>query len=631
MLNYLKSYLAAAVVIATATLLVTACTKEGEDPNPPIEDPTIPQIPTDKFGVSIVWLGAENEHYADILSRANGASTELTPDAKLIFTSVDAFKANKEALVEPFQNGAVIVIFDPIFEQLRDIFTGNGFGIPLSMELDRTVLVAVSKYGCCKMGKIPENAEVAVPLDEDGNPIDISGLTPPAESKIDANAIGWRMPLFIKWVKEILAKSEITKSVSGIESKGMSDPYMLTHLMAWNVNVLLNVNDDKIGEEFWLQGVYNAAAAYKIEPMYAYEDQNANGDFYVVCAEYQSDPDDVYNGDYVWHPDHGGDECIYCGLYMRELEVSTGVLCNNGTIAFESGNSPIPATKNNVENHSETNSSSIGAGLSVGANVSGGKNFKDKSKTKGGGKLGASFSYGKQESHTVSYQVAELDIINNSTITSAGWTFQVNKDKFPGPDGDEGITGNTPGLAKGAAFLYTNWTWYYKGTKDYDTQSIGVFKTTIKPKLGATVNGDDVHGCLPKWQLSEQSAVDSLIIPYRIPFGTVEISNNLALSSASIGNIIFTQLDEDDNPVMELDEDGNQIPVEYAFYEGQDIAHGDKASINIPIGTYKVRLTRTSYGTETVLYHNKPTIVYRMKDPTTPVRLNAASFGTSEE
>lgn len=348
-----------------------------------------------------------------------------------------------------------------------------------------------------------------------------------------------------------------------------------------------------------------------------------------MCAEYQSACDGVYRGDYVWHPDHGGDECIYCGLYMRELQVSTGVLCNNGTIAFESGNSPIPATKNNVENHSETNSSSIGAGLSVGANVSGGKNFKGKSKTKGGGKLGASFSYGKQESHTVSYQVAELDIINNSTITAAGWTFQVNK--FPGPKGDEGITGNTAGLSKGAAFLNTNWTWYYKGTKDYDTQSIGVFKTTIKPKLGATVNGDDVDGTLPKYQLSEQSEVDSLVIPYRIPFGTVEIKNNLTLNSASIGNIIFTQLDEDGNPVMELDEDGNQIPVEYAFYEGQDIAQGDKASINIPIGTYKVRLTRNVRGTETVLYHNKPTIVYRKKDPTTNVTLNAASFGTSEE
>jgi hypothetical protein len=247
----------------------------------------------------------------------------------------------------------------------------------------------------------------------------------------------------------------------------------------------------------------------QIYPLYAFADQSAPGDYYLMHQEVTIPNAQWYNG--RWTNKHGGVYVRLCAFFMNNFKI------RNYLKGLQSGKT---VTLHNTSPQTTVGQTVYTSGFSwslEGSLTGGTQNGKPVATMTA--KAGVTFS------NTQSRTVSDVDIANLSGGTEAAWSIKFNNLAY-----FESNSIKEPALpSRSTQLLYTDWVWRVQGTADNSTGSpfsnmvINLTDTTWGGSKFYSGKADFGTTTFKPW--IDAQAV-SITPPNRVPTAELKITNN---------------------------------------------------------------------------------------------------------
>ena len=263
---------------------------------------------------------------------------------------------------------------------------------------------------------------------------------------------------------------------------------------------------------------------YIVYPLYAFEDQESNGDYYIVSMSVTAHNGMMYKGKWWLQGDRSSLTAL-CGFYMEKLGVKTEILTDTQTAAngasFASFGTPTPLTTIGKTTYSH----GLSWYLNCAVTGEGGVEYKD-------GvpipvlKAGATLSGGVTYNNTQTRVVSDIEIHNNWTGATVDYSYIFNN--LPTHNGTSDIIPDPPPVSVNDADFHQDWVWRVSSTTDNGQQAF-VLKNTINPQMGSGWF-TSVNDHLSHWSdavVGNSFFTVALTPPYRTPTGELHIYNSM--------------------------------------------------------------------------------------------------------
>lgn len=574
------------VFLILILLSVFSACKKSEIIYPEPETPTEFKITKDLTSFDVItacWLSGDVSKFQDLYSKAafqDGASNIV---ADLVVTETRDIETNAEYLDCVYEDGGVILILEPDLKQLGELMSKNNWDQVIPAEGEDVLIYAFCRNGAYALNRIGEKIVVNekdvvdVPFEQDDDKEDVSddidslfsdgdSYEDPAKD-IDFTELGYYIAPFTRWVNENVGLT------SSIDESSADFKKSFQHQYTYNCDLYV-YRCSRGSDEDRIKGNLPIVARYDIQPYYIYPGQvNTAGDYYMVKANYSCEMD-IPGGVFQGHDrvkEHGKINVHICGAYLRNLNVKTFVDTGSKDygFAFLADGTPKPTTDINTVNYSHTTEHSVSAGVSGG----GGKTWG--STDQKSWRLEGNLHYGWKHSNSISYSVRDLTVknVSSSVRATAAWKFICNN--LPKPKHQSEFSGKVPYIACSTVLLDASWIWH-ADSDEWGVKSLGKITTEFSGTLGACCNGWAVWSKIRSYDLSAKKISSELIVPNRLPFGTMSFDNRFK------GDTVVTNI----SVVYK----GNHGKQEEIFKSTGHFSQTNPCVCNLPEGPYEVKL-----------------------------------------
>ena len=336
-----------------------------------------------------------------------------------------------------------------------------------------------------------------------------------------------------------------------------------------------------------------------IYPLYAFQDQASNGDYYIVSMVVTAHNQSMYKG--KWFVETDPDKKAgydLCGYYMENIGVKTELLHDNQTVVneatFASFGTPTPVT-------------TIGSVIYT-HGLTWSLNYTCTGNQQVYGTVSGTYSGLVEYSNTQTRMINDVDTENRWIGSTVDYNYKFNN--LPSyKDGQTPPITDPPPIAINNAEFQQDWVWRVSSTTDNGQQQF-VLKTTITPVYGSCY--DDNVGFIGRdvvqshWSdavVGSPSFTVALTPPNRTPTGALHIINSMPPGTFVTDVKIWKSTSSTaNNPDY-------TVPRSYAA--------GTTITTNLPVGSYWVEFKAGLDATSLSPYHL-----------TTPIQIERATTTT---
>jgi hypothetical protein len=257
---------------------------------------------------------------------------------------------------------------------------------------------------------------------------------------------------------------------------------------------------------------------FTVYPLYAFQDQPSNGDYYIVSMVATAHNQSMYKGKWFIETDAEKHTGYYvCGFYMENLGVKTEILNGSQTVvneaSFASMGTPTPLTTIGSVNYTH------GLSWSFAYTLTG--NPVD-------GTVSGTYSGSVEYSNTQTRIVSDIDTKNNWFGSTVDYSYKFNNLPHYTDNKTPPITDPTPISINNAEF-HMDWIWRVPSTTD-NGQERFVLKNTITPVYGSCWYESNAGFIQSHWNdavVGSPTFTVALTPPSRTPTGVLSIINSM--------------------------------------------------------------------------------------------------------
>ncbi|MEG1934517.1 MAG: hypothetical protein RR141_00865 [Rikenellaceae bacterium] len=524
-------------IVISLLLALFSCKKDNIDIPP---DGTVggdyraPKSVADNSTINLatVMIGAIPEKYqAGFASRFKNVVT-LTDAAKIVVVSSSSMVASTSEIMKVYNNNGVVVVVDPDKTTVNDWFKKQGIDLELTDYVNENAI-----FSFCK--RLDTYILYDTPKDKDVN-----------ES----------LNQFVAWVNGGHNHSSDLNDYESKDIKVLFPAQQLQHSHSYRINEI--VAHVILSDPDYIDGNGQVDVRYVVYPLYVFNSESDNGDYYIVKAIMTVHNVGMYRGNY--NKTHGIVMSHLCGHYLKQLNADFNLVkstdVNNHVGEFPMTGLPTPKTTLGKTEYSN------GVSLNVGGSITGGVSESDKD-TGIAASINGGVSFSEEESHVMS----DIDIKNNSVGNKVSYEFIVNN--LPHYSVNISIT-DPPLVAISNVEFTASWIWRVPTTKDYDKSESFSIVANIQPIYANAhffTTGADFSENVYR-DLCGKKHVIPLKRPNRTPTGFIKIKNTFN-SEVVTGIKIWNVKDQGSNPY---------------FVSSKQFIPSETFIGNLPIGTYKV-------------------------------------------
>ena len=496
--------------------------------------------------------------------RFTNQTSQITPDTRIVIIHMKNFGlVDKKALLEVYHDGGIIIVLEADHQMLSGWFEENEIPSALYQPEQNT--------------NIQEGFLELYAFNKFNNHYFLDYLSEDFEHNEFLNS-------FVSWVNRY-ASPQMEPPVN------TNDPMDIRKLFNYQTidhtyNVYLKKQEAKViaSNADIIEKSGQIDVKITVYPLYAFQDQAARGDYYIVSLTVIAHNDQMYAGN--WTQKHGGVSVRLCGFYMQKLQVTTDILNSDlnsvSGAGFAAGGTPVPATTIGKTSYT------TGFSWSLGASVTG--------QVGSSNTIGATVSGGVTFSNSDTREISDLDVSNISLQSVAEYKYIFNNLPYY-----QNLKIHVPALLYiSNAEFRQDWIWRLPHTNDYSTEKF-ILKNSIATEYGSChffSSGADM-----KWNdwtdavQGKSFFTYELTPPNRVPTGLLRIKN------AFTDNRTFTDIRiwKDSSPTT-----GNPD-----YIISNSFAQGQTMTKDLPVGSYKIQLKAglTASSLETFHLINNVTIV----------------------
>lgn len=564
--------LAVPVAVAAMVLAFSSCSKDrGDGDNFPDEDElTDPIVASDeKIDLPAAIVGQMPGYLKSALDiRFTNVTGQISDDLDVVVVADDRIAPNTDELVGFYRAGGTIVVVNPDDATLEAWCEENGIGYAGDAGYDGG-----------------DDDHLLYAFNKNANYYFLDDFI----HDDDEGSCNIVLDSFVSWVNKYAVPGDMrrpglsalaTRAGGDYDIKKQFKPQTVNHTyqMCLNNKTLAHAVASK-ADKLTRSGTIDVA--YSIYPLYSFrENGNSAGDYYIVEGRFTVHNKQMYNGS--WTKKHGGVKARLCGFYLKKFEV-TNTLCDTkgvtvSGVEFPTYGSPVPA------NVIDKTSYSSGFQWGLGGSVSGGMLGSDPQFS---GMFNGSMGWNNSETRSVS----DLTISQDSPDGKVGYVFDINN--RPHTSGGKKHT-SVPSIASSDFTIHLSWIWYVPSTVDNDTKEFAM-TVWVKPTYEAyhwyssaadfsTSSWDDA---VPE---TDRKLLVTLLKPNRIPKGMLEIRN----TSTELKYMAEIKIWKESSGTSK-DPD---YTIPGSFY------NGEAASVELPVGRYKVQVILGSSKDVLKVYHS---------------------------
>jgi len=534
------------VLVALVAVIISACTPCMDALEYEIDNESKRIASSEVCTESVAFAGIIPPDIAEALRlRFTNISYGVMTNTRIVVIHTDCIDLVPISSIKGvYEDGGIIVVLDPDHAALSLWAEEHGFNHTLCAPAQNSDLVSHEIYAFNKSNKhyildiIPED--------------------------IEQNEF---LNAFISWINENLSPPPPFQN---------TDPQDVRKLFAYQTiehtfNVALKKEEAHVAlssaDVIDMRGTITVKII--VYPLYAFEDQPGQGDYYIVSQTVIARNDNMYKG--RWTNKHGGVSVRLCGYYMTNLGVMTTILNGDGSAVsnaiFAYGGNPSPSTTINTTSYTK------GISWNLQATVSGD---------------GATFGGGVTFNNSTTTTIADMEIRNNSGVNGVSYTYPFHN--LPKYNPNISIT-DPPAVAVSNADFQQDWIWRIPDTKDYGGGQF-VLRTSIAPQYGSChfiSTGADFKS--HTWDDAVQGAsyfLYKLTPPNRIPTGELNIFNSMSGQYFSDVRIWKSTTPTTSNP-------------DYVI--SGSFAPNQTAAKTLPVGTYKIQFKAGPDAASSTFYH----------------------------
>ncbi len=542
------------------TVFLAGCDKNETDVDTPVVDPVIKPISSDgqAFNVPVRFLGNPESELAVAVRRRAPQAEQDGAGSRMVVVAQNELEANGDAIIGAWGLGDFIVVLDPDYDALDRFFSARGMrlDLPVFGDASGNMLVCFNNSGCV--------------YDVD-DPFDGNGIVTPQKSRQDSdgrhffvsgsNEYDAYLNPLVRFVNGIVNESVSTKGELADVAKTF-DYQKVEH--TYTIHLKKEIAHVALSSPDVVEASSQLTLRFQIYPLYAFEDQSANGDYYLVTAQSTIENGPMYLGSFDWR--HGGVHSHICAYifykYFLNLEFE-------GSVKPVFDVTPNPSTTSVGVSHTE------GMEWNIGGSVTGG--FES-----GGPSAAVSLNGGVSFSNSTTITYPDLLIKNN--YTSAGkvsYEYQVPDDlvgymqgtHFHGPDAL---------ICSSNAEMSCSWVWRVSGTKDNGTDRFSVIVTpdityTSMHFFTTGIGDGEFKDFTDAIADTEKTFKLNLTSPNRVPTGFWNLKNTF-----SAGEYVTD---------IRLYKPSSTTP-EYSYT--RNLAPGEEMKVNVATGQYIVKFNAGS-------------------------------------
>ncbi|MCQ2173373.1 MAG: hypothetical protein MJZ17_11615 [Bacteroidales bacterium] len=531
--------------VAVLALAVCGCNRsaevEDDTPDAPVENPMV--VSNEKVNMPSAILGTVGGALESPLKeRFTNLSSAISEVSRVVIVPWDSFLQNSEIIQDALKRRSIIVVTYPDDNALNGWLVEKGLTSILSEAGDSHLITAFGSH-CGRF-------DLADPAKSD----------PEASGTIAAYLNG-----FVSWVNA----SDSIASVPHILEIGdeMADIAKTFDHMRYDKTYQMSISEELGHVALSSPDVVKASSQAMLHleyyPLYSFEDQASNGDYYLFTAKFTVENKPMYKG--VWKNKHGGVRTHLCAYILDYIDLKFELVGTEDTPLFDLG--PNPETTPLAVTHEEGMSWNIGGSITGGVSATG----PELSGTINGG---ASFS----NSNSITYP--DLVVNNNSSGGVVNIRYYVADEMAGYMQGTHMIEPKAE-VCKSNAVVQASWVWRVSETKDNSTKA---FKLKISPKVAyygmrfySTAIGDGAFTYVDNAITGDDVVID-VHAPNRVPTGIWKLKNSDE-SGVYVSDIKVWKASEYGTgaaPVLTVDE---------------SIDSGDTYSAILPTGDYRAELS----------------------------------------
>lgn len=526
--------------------------------NPVSDDSDIPDSPeeyhltanSEIVSVPAAILGVVDDDLSNALkTRFPVLTTAVTDDTGIIMVPWAVFQQQSDVVLKAYAEGKVIAVIAPDNAELNKWMKAHDIHAQSYVENDRNLIEAFTVSGW------------RYDLD---NPLDDS----PAAS---ANLNAYLNP-FVRWVNDAISTPSV--QLEGFGGDGMVNvATTFDHACydkTYHIYLKKELGHVALSTPDVVEASSSATLHLEYYPLYSFEDNNSNGDYYLFSAKFTIENRPMYKGS--WVNKHGGVKTHLCAFIFDYAKLNFQLMDSDYseiTPKFDVG--PNPETTSVNVSHEE------GMSWSLDGSVTGG--------WEGSGPAALlSVSGGVSFSNSTSVSFPDLLVRNNSSKGQVKIEYDI-ADEVAGYMRGGTMYPPTATLCKSDLVLRASWVWRIDSTKDNSDE---YFTLMMTPEVGysamrfystALVDGKFYYF---DNAITNRAPAINIQAPNRVPTGQVKINN-----TESQG-IYFT-----DMKIWKANAYRTGSPV---YSNTESVASGDSKSVILPTGDYRadIRVGRSS-------------------------------------
>lgn len=540
----MNRYLYLSVIICA--LAVCGCNRsaeiEDDTPDAPVENPMV--VSDEKVNMPAAMLGNPGGVLEGPLKeRFSNLASAISDVSRVVIVPWDFFLQNSETIQNALKRRSIIAVAYPDGNSLNEWLEEKGFSYLLS-DAEGKHLISAFGLHCGRFDLVDPTVD-----------------NPEASRAVAAYLNG-----FVSWVN---ASDSISSAPHILEvGDEMADIAKTFDHMRYDKTFPMNIKEElghvALSSPDSVKVSSQAILHLEYYPLYSFEDQASNGDYYLFTAKFTVENKPMYKGS--WKNKHGGVRTHLCAFILDYIDLKFELTGTDNTPLFDLG--PNPETTPLAVTHEEGMSWNIGGSITGGVSATG----PELSGTINGG---ASFS----NSNSITYP--DLVVNNNSSNGVVNIKYYLAEEMDGYMQGTKMIEPKAE-VCKSNAVVQASWVWRVPETKD---NSKTAFKLKISPKVAyygmrfySTAIGDGAFTYVDN-AITSKEVVINLQAPNRVPTGVWKLKNSDE-SGVYVSDIKVWKASEygvsGKNPVLTVDE---------------SIDSGDTYSAILPIGDYRAEIS----------------------------------------
>lgn len=545
------------MLCAALAVLCIGCKDKDPVDDEPVILPTINPLAAtlDQFNLPVVFLGNAQNDLIQALNKRKGNVLHSEPEQpELIFVSQSEISQFEERIIEAYAAGDFIAVVHPDYGQIRSTFASHGMKVLLpSFETPSSnMLVCFNCKGSSYSVDDPFDGNEITGKQEsvllsDGSQTIVSG----------SDDVSDYLNPFVRFINESAA--ELVTKADPADVEKTFDAQKVEH--TYTIHLKKELGHVALSKPDTVEATSQMTIRFKIYPLYAFQDQPANGDYYLVTAQSTIENAPMYLGSFT--NKHGGVKTHLCAYIFREYHLD---------LEFKDGIKPLFDVTPNPSTSAADVAHTEGMEWNIGGSLTGGIEGATPS-------AALSLNGGVSFSNSTTVTYPEIIIKNNSTADGkVSYIYELHPDMS---GYIQGFTMHPPAaeIVKSNTDMSGSWVWRVKDVKDNDSKTS--FSVKVSPDLtysSMRFYSSVADANIVKWTdaiaSSEKTFTLNLAAPNRTPTGSWCLKNTFT------GGEYLTAI-----TLYDSSDTGYSKPL-YSFT--RNVAPGEEFTTNLPTGKYNV-------------------------------------------